>query len=130
HFRPDIPAGKRTWGANRDLDLGRIGRLAKEKCSPVLSARLSPADRGTRATTKVGLNRRRLRPADPWRSVWYNSTLPPGYETPMPPLARSSTAIWLGRLGRKRNRCRVELRYIGLPQLLQNLTSASLFAPQ
>jgi hypothetical protein len=28
-FRPDIPAGKKGWGAKGDLDL--IGRLAKEK---------------------------------------------------------------------------------------------------
>jgi hypothetical protein len=28
-FRPDIPAGKRGWGANGELDLGLIGRLAK-----------------------------------------------------------------------------------------------------
>jgi hypothetical protein len=30
-FRPDIPAGKRGWGAKGDLDLGLIVRLAKEK---------------------------------------------------------------------------------------------------
>jgi len=30
-FRPDIPAGKKGWGAKGDLDLGLIGRLAKEK---------------------------------------------------------------------------------------------------
>jgi hypothetical protein len=30
-FRPDTPAGKRGWGAKGDLDLGLIGRLAKEK---------------------------------------------------------------------------------------------------
>jgi hypothetical protein len=30
-FRPDIPAGKRAWGANGDLDIGLIGRLAREK---------------------------------------------------------------------------------------------------
>src|SRR5262249_52138477 len=30
-FRPDIPGGKRGWGAKGDLDLGRIGELAKEK---------------------------------------------------------------------------------------------------
>jgi hypothetical protein len=30
-FRPDIPAGKRGWGAEGDLDLGLIERLAKEK---------------------------------------------------------------------------------------------------
>jgi hypothetical protein len=30
-FRPDIPAGKMGWGAKGDLDLGLIGRLAKEK---------------------------------------------------------------------------------------------------
>jgi hypothetical protein len=30
-FRPDIPAGKKGWGAKGDLDLGLMGRLAKEK---------------------------------------------------------------------------------------------------
>jgi hypothetical protein len=30
-FRPDIPAGKKGWGAKGDLDLGLIGRLPKEK---------------------------------------------------------------------------------------------------
>ena len=30
-FRPDIPAGKRRWGAKGDLDLGLIGRLTKDK---------------------------------------------------------------------------------------------------
>ena len=30
-FRPDIPAGKKGWGAKGDLDLGLVGRLAKEK---------------------------------------------------------------------------------------------------
>jgi hypothetical protein len=30
-FRPDIPEGKRGWGARGDLDLGLIGRLAKKK---------------------------------------------------------------------------------------------------
>jgi hypothetical protein len=30
-FRPQIPAGKKGWGARGDLDLGRIERLAKEK---------------------------------------------------------------------------------------------------
>ena len=30
-FRPDIPAGKKGWGARGELDLGLIGRLAKEK---------------------------------------------------------------------------------------------------
>jgi hypothetical protein len=30
-FRPDIPAGKKVWGAKGDLDLGLIGRLAKKK---------------------------------------------------------------------------------------------------
>ena len=30
-FRPDVPAGKKGWGARGDLDLGLIGRLAKEK---------------------------------------------------------------------------------------------------
>ena len=30
-FRPDIPAGKRGWGAKGDLDIGLIGRLTKEK---------------------------------------------------------------------------------------------------
>jgi hypothetical protein len=30
-FRPDIPAGKKGWGAKGDLDLGLIGRLGKEK---------------------------------------------------------------------------------------------------
>jgi len=30
-FRPEIPAGKKGWGAKGDLDLGLIGRLAKEK---------------------------------------------------------------------------------------------------
>jgi hypothetical protein len=30
-FRPDIPAGKKGWGSKGDLDLGLIGRLAKEK---------------------------------------------------------------------------------------------------
>jgi hypothetical protein len=30
-FRPDIPAGKRGWGAEGDLDLGLIERLAEEK---------------------------------------------------------------------------------------------------
>ena len=29
-FRPAIPAGKKGWGAKGDLDLGLIGRLAKE----------------------------------------------------------------------------------------------------
>jgi hypothetical protein len=28
--RPDIPAGKKGWGARGDLDLGLIGRLAKD----------------------------------------------------------------------------------------------------
>jgi hypothetical protein len=30
-FRPDIPTGKKGWGAKGDLDLGLIGWLAKEK---------------------------------------------------------------------------------------------------
>jgi hypothetical protein len=30
-FRPAIPSGKRGWGARGDLDVGLIGRLAKEK---------------------------------------------------------------------------------------------------
>jgi hypothetical protein len=30
-FRPRIPAGKKGWGARGDLDLGLIGRLAKER---------------------------------------------------------------------------------------------------
>jgi hypothetical protein len=30
-FRPDIPAGKKGWGAKGDLDPGLIGRLAKER---------------------------------------------------------------------------------------------------
>jgi hypothetical protein len=30
-FRPDIPAGKKGWGAKGDLDLGSIEKLAKEK---------------------------------------------------------------------------------------------------
>jgi hypothetical protein len=30
-FRPDIPGGKRGWGAQGDLDLGLIGRLTKER---------------------------------------------------------------------------------------------------
>lgn len=30
-FRPDIPAGKKGWGAKGDLDLGLIGQLAKER---------------------------------------------------------------------------------------------------
>ena len=30
-FRPDIPEGKKGWGAKGDLDLGLIGRLAKER---------------------------------------------------------------------------------------------------
>jgi hypothetical protein len=30
-FRPDIPAGKTGWEAKGDLDLGLVGRLAKEK---------------------------------------------------------------------------------------------------
>jgi hypothetical protein len=29
-FRPDIPAGKKGWGAKGDLDLGLIGRLGKD----------------------------------------------------------------------------------------------------
>jgi hypothetical protein len=29
-FRPEIPAGRKGWGAEGDLDLGLIGRLAKE----------------------------------------------------------------------------------------------------
>jgi hypothetical protein len=29
-FRPAIPAGKKAWGAKGDLDLGLIGRLAKD----------------------------------------------------------------------------------------------------
>lgn len=31
HFRPDIPAGKRGWGAEGEPDLGLIGRLARER---------------------------------------------------------------------------------------------------
>jgi hypothetical protein len=30
-FRSDIPASKKGWGAKGDLDLRRIGRLAKER---------------------------------------------------------------------------------------------------
>jgi hypothetical protein len=30
-FRPEIPAGKKGWGAKGNLDLGLIGRLGKEK---------------------------------------------------------------------------------------------------
>lgn len=30
-FRPEIPAGKKGWGAKGDLDLGLVGRLAKEE---------------------------------------------------------------------------------------------------
>ena len=30
-FRPDIPAGKKGWGAKGDLDLGQIERLARKK---------------------------------------------------------------------------------------------------
>jgi hypothetical protein len=29
-FRPDIPAGKKGWGAQGDLDLGLIGRLSEK----------------------------------------------------------------------------------------------------
>ena len=29
-FRPDIPPGKKGWGATGDLDPGLVGRLAKE----------------------------------------------------------------------------------------------------
>ncbi len=31
HFRPEIPAGTKGWGAKGDLDLGRIDALAKRK---------------------------------------------------------------------------------------------------
>jgi hypothetical protein len=30
-FRPDLPEGKRGWGAKGDLDLVLVGRLAKER---------------------------------------------------------------------------------------------------
>ncbi len=30
-FRPDIPVGKKGWGAKGNLDLGLIGRLAEER---------------------------------------------------------------------------------------------------
>jgi hypothetical protein len=30
-FRPDVPPGKKGWGAKGELDLGLIGRLAKGK---------------------------------------------------------------------------------------------------
>jgi hypothetical protein len=30
-FRPEIPAGKKGWRAKGDLDLGLIGRMAKER---------------------------------------------------------------------------------------------------
>lgn len=30
-FRPDIPAGKKGWGAPGDLDLGMMEQLATEK---------------------------------------------------------------------------------------------------
>jgi hypothetical protein len=30
-FRPEIPAGKKGWGAKGDLDLGLMERMAKEK---------------------------------------------------------------------------------------------------
>jgi hypothetical protein len=30
-FRPDIPAGVKAWGAEGELDLDLIERLAKEK---------------------------------------------------------------------------------------------------
>ena len=30
-FRPDIPAGKKGWGAKGDLDLGLIEQMAKGK---------------------------------------------------------------------------------------------------
>jgi hypothetical protein len=30
-LRPSIPEGVKGWGAKGDLDLGLIGRLAKEK---------------------------------------------------------------------------------------------------
>jgi hypothetical protein len=38
-FRPDVPAGKKGWGAKGDLDLALIGRLAKEPRSPGVPAR-------------------------------------------------------------------------------------------
>jgi hypothetical protein len=45
-FRPDIPEGKKGWGAKGDLDLGRIGRWAKV-CrvahKPCSAASLRPA---------------------------------------------------------------------------------------
>jgi hypothetical protein len=30
-FRPEIPAGRKGWGAKGDLDLGLLGRLTKER---------------------------------------------------------------------------------------------------
>ena len=30
-FRPDIPAGKKGWGAKGDLDLGLIEQMARRK---------------------------------------------------------------------------------------------------
>jgi hypothetical protein len=30
-FRPDVPAGKKGWGAEGDLDLGLIEKLAKKR---------------------------------------------------------------------------------------------------
>src|SRR5262245_44964107 len=40
-FQPDIPAGKKGWGAKGALDLGLIGRLAKERDERMLGG--SPA---------------------------------------------------------------------------------------
>ncbi len=38
-FRPDIPGGKKGWGAAGDLDLKRIASLAKERGRPATGGR-------------------------------------------------------------------------------------------
>jgi hypothetical protein len=46
-YRPGIPAGKKGWGAKGDLDLGLIGRLAKERVEAKPKQQATKAKTGT-----------------------------------------------------------------------------------
>jgi hypothetical protein len=52
-FRPDIPAGKKGWDAKGNLDLGRIGRLAKGEVISWRACSTPAANRETINTTRA-----------------------------------------------------------------------------